>query len=154
MFEIGDFVYWRAIVQDKPIERAGQIVGIVPPNTPLALVPMEKNLWHKNQDTTRPELSYMIHVPGVPYVFWPNAAHLKPLTDNKLYVLETQPKSKAHFILHKVDRSDRTKLKEMAVMLKDGFQETANMLEIRAWSTRFWFDVVDNVEVIVSVDRW
>lgn len=153
MFEVGDYVYWKAYAGKLPIERAGQVIGIVPPNTSISmLVPLD--IFCRNTEVSRPEVSYLIKVYGIPYAFWPNAAHLFPLTDDKLYVLDSQPKSGTHYILRKVDKTDRIKMRELAVMLKDAYTETKDMIEVRAWHTRFWFEVSKGVEFISSIDRW
>jgi hypothetical protein len=153
MFNVGDYVYWKAYAGAVPVERAGKVVAVVPANTPLSLA-IPSGISCRHDDISRPDVSYIIKVDGIQYAFWPNAAHLSALTPEKVYVLDNQPKSSAHFVLKTVDRTDRKKLKELATMMRDKFRENQDMLEVYAWHTRFWFETVKGVESIASIDRW
>jgi len=153
MFNVGDYVYWKSYAGAVPIERAGKVVAVVPANTRVSLV-IPVGVSFKNEDVVRPVVSYIIKVEGIKYAFWPNVAHLQELPADKMYVLDTQPKSNTHFVLRKTDQTDRRKLKELATMMKDAYRENEDMLEVRAWHTRFWFETVKGVESIASLDRW
>lgn len=153
MFQVGQYVYWKALVGKNVVERAGKVVAIVPSEAaPIDHTPA--GLFCKVHGAPRRGETYLVEVPGIQYVFWPIVSRMELLPDSKLYVLESQPKSGSHYILKTVDRSDRKKLRELAKLFGDAVTETKDLLEVRAWRTRFWFDVAKGVEFIASMDRW
>lgn len=146
-FNCGDQVYWKATVGKVEIERAGTVVAIVPPNAdPHDYIP--EGVRCKVRGAPRLRESYLVQIPGVAYAFWPHAPNLVPLTNCKLYVLESQPKRTKHFVIKKVDRSDRLTIIALALQYGDRIIETKQMVEIPAWKRQFWFDTHKGVEYI------
>lgn len=157
MFDIGDGVWWLSIVGSSRIERAGYIVNVVPAGKlPGEYVPPD--LVAKFYGTTiRTHNSYIIRVPGVGYAFWPQVASLHPLTEDKEYILEKQPKSRKRYFIRKdlIDTSDR---KELLFLIQKMFgvscKETPAFIEVPDWGKRFWFKVTGGEECICHVDVW
>ena len=153
LFKIGDAVWWLSIAGDSRIERAGYIVAEVPAGrTPGESYP--DGITCKLRGSPRTHVSYIIRIPDVSYVFWPQVASLMPLTDDKAYILTSQPKSKIHYVLKTVDQSDRKKIIILAMKMGDRFIETKEMVEVPAWGKRFWFMVSKGEEYVATVDRW
>lgn len=157
MFDIGDAVWWISVVGSTKIERAGYIVGKVPAGKlPSDYVPSDL-IAKFYGSTPRTHTSYVVRVPDIDYAFWPQLASLQPLTAEKEYILENQPKSKKHYFLKKsqIDVTDR---KELLFMIQNVFREscreTAAYIHVPGWRKRFWFKVTNGEEHICHVDAW
>ena len=153
MYKIGDAVWWISIGQSTKIERAGYVVAIVPAgHDPIAYVP--DGMRSKLRGGFRTHQSYLIQVPDMTYVFWPQVASLNEMTPDKEHLIYSQPKGKMRFILKPIDRRDRESIKDAARIFGAHILETREMLEVKDWKTRFWFLVDGRMEYIAKVDRW
>jgi hypothetical protein len=99
-------------------------------------------------------VSYLVRAPDTSYALWPQVALLHPLLPEREYILANQPKSLTHYVVRKILREDREKMKALANAMEDTFIETKEMLEIPAWRTRFWFAIQNREEYIKTIDRW
>jgi hypothetical protein len=152
LYKIGEPVWWVSIGQSTKIERAGYVAAIVPAgHEPTPYVP--EGMRCKLRGGFRTHQSYLIKVPDMNYVFWPQVASLNEMTPDKEHLIYSQPKGKLKFIL-KVNREDREAIKDAARIFGGHMVETKEMIEVAEWKTRFWFGVENLVEYIIKVDRW
>jgi len=152
-FNCGDQVYWEIPVGGVNIERAGVVVAVVPAGAdPYEYTP--EGMFCKLNGSIREDESYLIRVPGISYVFWPRVGKLSALTTEKAYILDTQPKVTKHYIIKTVDHSDRLSILAIAMLMEDEVVQTKDLIEVRAWRRRFWFDTDKGVEFIHSIDSW
>lgn len=152
MYNIGDAVWWISLAQGFKIERAGYIVSLVPAgHDPQQYAP--EGTYCKHYGPPRTHDTYLVRVPDVQYLFWPQIAALNIMTEDKEYILTSQPKSIKHYRLRTIDRSDREKIKALAKRMGDEYTETKEMIEVKAWKTRFWFAIAQWEEYIKTIDR-
>jgi len=146
----GDLVEWVITNSNmEKVERAGRIVACVPPyehpNETLG-----EAVFSPNQNAREDE-SYVVQIEKFGVYMWPSAKALKLLTKEREHLLTTQSKPSLH-VKAAVDRSDRKKLKALAMKLGDEFMESEDFLSIPAWRRRFTFAVERGVEFVKAVD--
>lgn len=87
-FNVGDWVKWKSQAQGTWIEKVGQVVAVIPANTPYWKW-LRRNEFYDTQfirradlgSTMRKEISYLVSVPssgkGKPYLYWPRVSALE-----------------------------------------------------------------------------
>jgi hypothetical protein len=146
----GDLVEWATTNSNMRItERAGRIIATIPayehPNNILG-----EAIFSPTQDI-RTDESYVVLIPKYGVYMWPSSKALKILTKDRDHLLESQTKPSLH-VKAAIDRSDRKKIKALALKLGDEFMESDDFLSIPAWRRRFTFETDRGVEFISKVD--
>lgn len=143
---IGDDVYWIHKSKIKDIERAGKVIGIVPPEcSPNKIIPS----FVKETVSLRNFTTYLVRVYGSDYIYW--ASSVSPLPESKRYLIETQAKITSNRIFI-IDRTDRIKLKRLCKELDAEFTESEDHLNVITWGKRFVFRILDGREFLSSIE--
>ena len=141
---VGDKVYWTIQSRGVVTERAGTVVtqipsGIHPNNVGFGCIVSPAF-------QTRDFVTYLVRTPDQVFI----VDHPIVLPVDRYDLLTTQKPSSARREIP-IDRRDRERIKELAVLLGDDFMENEDSLCVSNWGKRFCFLVEDSVEYVDRV---
>lgn len=144
IFNVGDRVYWTIQSGKTITERAGIVVtqvpsGIHPNNVGFGVIASPTY-------QTRDFVTYLVKTPDMVYM----VDHPVALPKEKEGLLLEQKASTVRREMP-IDRRDRERIKELAVLLGDDFMENEDSLCVPNWGKRFCFVIEDGVEYVNRV---
>jgi hypothetical protein len=147
---VGQYVEWTTKNSNGAVtNRAGKIVAVVPGGChPNMVYPGER--FNANL-MIRQDKSYIVHIPIYDVLMWPSATKLILLTRSRASLLTDQVRPSL-YVKKAIDRSDRVKIRNFALISGDWWEETRDSLRVTGWGKVFHFAVEDGVEFVERVE--